>query len=309
MLLPVFKTHELMVLFVSGLLACGSCADPKRSANATIAQLPTTARLPDQSAARRVRCGNVIAADHPAFAAIRKLATSRNEVRVLVYGQSISQQAWWSKTKSWLQLTYPGAQLVMEEHAHGGCAAQCLIGHEAWSIDGSQINRLPQDVFAWHPDLIIFHVTGDHVDYGYIMKAFKLGCAAFDDYRTHDGKDVDAVHCTPEQRALSRSYRAPEVLVQNDFIAARTPVACPDDPTPSTWNCFMNEKVIPENVRQYGYTLQDNFHLWPSYIVSHHIDPLTLLKPDLTHLSEPIGTEVMFAFTVPHLCYGAQREL
>jgi hypothetical protein len=235
------------------------------------------------------------------FAAITKLATTREPVRILVYGQSISQQTWWLKTKTWLRATYPSGNLIMEMHARGGCASQCLIGHEAWFQDGRQYNRLPEDVFAFKPDLIIFHVLGDHVDYGYIMDAFQNGCAAFDHYRTHDGFDISNVHCTPEQRRLAEGYHAPEVLVQNDFITSPIPVQCPRDPTPADWACFMNEKVIPEQVARHGYGLQDNFHEWPRVIAAAQIDARSLLQPDMTHLSDPAGTDLMFERTVLHL--------
>jgi hypothetical protein len=92
--------------------------------------------------------------------------------------------------------------------------------------------------------------------------------------------------------------------VQNDFVAANTPVDCPKDPTPDMWDCFMNDKVIPENVAMYNYSLQDNFHEWPPYIAAHHIDPASLLQPDMTHLTDPAGTDLMFEMTIPHLCYG-----
>lgn len=245
-----------------------------------------------------------VAAAHPPFEAIKRLATTQEEVRILVYGQSISEQAWWSKTKTWLQQTYPGKKLVMEEHARGGCSSQCLIGHEPWSVDGEQYNRLPEDVFAWKPDLIIFHVYGDHVDYGYIMRAFKEGCSAFEDYLTYDDQSVPEVQCTEEQWELQEGYEAPEVLVQNDFVISDEPVECPEDPDTSNWECFMNESVIPELVSENDYTLQDNFHDWPKYIRDHKLDPETLIQDDETHLTEPAGTDVMFNLTIPHLCYA-----
>jgi hypothetical protein len=250
-------------------------------------------------------CGEASNRFHP-FAAIEKLATSREPVRILVYGQSISQQTWWRKTKAWLTATYPSGNLLMEMHARGGCASQCLIGHEAWFQDGRQFNRLPQDVFAFKPDLVIFHVLGDHVDYGYILKALQIGCAAFDDYRTHDGLDIPNVHCTPEQRRLAQGYQAPEVLVQNDFITSPARVVCPADPTPADWACFMNEKIIPAQVALYDYAMQDNFHEWPDLIAAQQIDARTLLQPDMTHLSDPAGTDLMFERTVRHLCYAPE---
>lgn len=248
-------------------------------------------------------CSGVIPAAHSPFEAIEKLATTQDEVRILVYGQSISEQAWWSKTKAWLQQTYPGKKLVMEEHARGGCAAQCLIGRARWFLDGEQYNRLPEDVFAWKPDLIIFHVYGDHVDYGYIMRGFKEGCDAFENYRSSDGAMVPQVRCTPAQRQMSQGYEAPEVLVQSDFMNTAEPKQCPDAPTPADWDCFMNEALIPVQVAEHGYTLQDNFHDWPKYIRDNGLDPEALIQEDDTHLTEPAGTDVMFALTIPHLCY------
>jgi hypothetical protein len=284
-------------MLIAALSACG--AQQPSAAAGVSAPTDHSALHASQS---RVVAPHACATGRP-FAAIKKLATSREPVRILVYGQSISQQTWWLKTKAWLTATYPSGNLSMEMHARGGCASQCLIGHEAWFLDGSQYNRLPSDVFAWKPDLIIFHVLGDHVDYGYIMKAFQLGCAAFDGYRTHDGFDIAQVHCTPEQRRLAEGYAPPELLVQNDFITSEARVGCPADPTPADWACFMNEKVIPEQIARFGYALQDNFHEWPDRIAAAHLDTRTLLQPDMTHLSDPAGTDLMFEQTVPHLCY------
>jgi hypothetical protein len=249
-------------------------------------------------------CGDVVAASHPPFKAIERLATTSDEVRILVYGQSISEQSWWSKTKTWLQEQYPSSNLVMEEHARGGCSAACLVGHEPWFVDNLQYNRLAEDVFSWKPDLVIFHVFGDHVDYGYIMKALTQGCAAFDDYMTWDGMDVSEVHCTPEQENISSGYVTPEVLVQSDHRwAGNYPKTCPADAGPEDWDCFMNVTVIPGHVEQWGYTLQDNWNLWAEAIESENIDPVTLTNgPDDVHLSEA-GNEMMFRMTAPHLCY------
>ena len=290
--------------------ASGARGDVRNSAeNASIdsgigasdaAGLPSTSTLIDSG----VTPCDVELANHPPFDAIRKLATTRDEVRVLVYGQSISEQSWWLKTKRWLEETYPNGKLVMEQHAHGGCPAECLIGSAPWVHDDSQLNRLPQDVFAFRPDLIIFHVFGTDHDYEYVMKALKLGCAAFDDYRTADGKEAPLVKCTPTQRASFAAYRAPEVLVQNDFTnEPKLLKPCPRNITPQNWDCYMNERVIPAQVAKYGYTLQDNFHLWPKHISREGLDLKTLIADDGVHLREPGGTDLMFKMTIPHLCY------
>jgi hypothetical protein len=69
----------------------------------------------------------------------------------------------------------------------------------------------------------------------------------------------------------------------------------------------MNQKIIPEQVALYDYALQDNFHEWPDLIAANQIDARTLLQPDMTHLSDPAGTDLMFERTVRHLCYPPER--
>ncbi len=92
-----------------------------------------------------VTCGDVARdTSHRAFAAIERLATTRDEVRILVYGQSISEQSWWLDVRTWLRAQYPEGTLRMEEHARGGCSAQCLIGREPWDQDGQRHNRVPR---------------------------------------------------------------------------------------------------------------------------------------------------------------------
>jgi hypothetical protein len=41
----------------------------------------------------------------------------RKTVRVLFYGQSITQQAWWKEVERYLRTTYPNANLVIENRA------------------------------------------------------------------------------------------------------------------------------------------------------------------------------------------------
>jgi hypothetical protein len=59
------------------------------------------------------------------------LATStpadRKTVRVLFYGQSITQQAWWKEVEHYLRATYTNANLIVENRAIGGHASQLLV--------------------------------------------------------------------------------------------------------------------------------------------------------------------------------------
>lgn len=77
----------------------------------------------------------------------------RNTVRILVYGQSISQQDWWKEVHADLRRRFPHADLVMENRAIGGFASNVL--------------RRPaeHDLYPFYPDLVIFHVYGGEPDY------------------------------------------------------------------------------------------------------------------------------------------------
>jgi hypothetical protein len=99
-----------------------------------------------------------------------RLATSTpqqpNEVRVLVYGQSISKQAWWLKVKHALQDRYPHAKLVMEN----------------WAIGGFHSPRLRRcaahDLRCFYPDLVIFHDYGPRDDYEAIIRTIRAETTA-----------------------------------------------------------------------------------------------------------------------------------
>jgi hypothetical protein len=93
------------------------------------------------------------------------LATSKareaTEVRILVYGQSISKQVWWLKVKQHLRNTFPHARLVMEN----------------WAIGGFQTTRLLQcaahDARLFYPDLVLFHDYGPQEDYEAIIRVLR----------------------------------------------------------------------------------------------------------------------------------------
>jgi hypothetical protein len=83
------------------------------------------------------------------------------EVRVLVYGQSISKQAWWLKVKHALTKAYPHADLVMENRAIGGFHSTRLVRCAA------------NDVRLFYPDLILFQDYGPREDYEAIIRAMR----------------------------------------------------------------------------------------------------------------------------------------
>lgn len=85
----------------------------------------------------------------------------RNTVRILFYGQSITKQDWWKEVVVDLRQRFPHADLVAENHAIGGFAADRLQ------------RPLAHDVYPFYPDLIIFHDYGGEPDYEKIVTEFR----------------------------------------------------------------------------------------------------------------------------------------
>ena len=92
--------------------------------------------------------------------------THHNTVKVLVYGQSISEQKWWELVRDDLKKRFPDADLVMENRAIGGFASQLLV------------NTVQHDVYTFYPDLVIFHVYGADEQYRQIIGGIRKNTAA-----------------------------------------------------------------------------------------------------------------------------------
>ena len=83
--------------------------------------------------------------------------TERRQVRILFYGQSITQQDWWQEVAKDLKQRFPNADLIVENRALGGFAAPLLI------------RPSEHDLYPFYPDLLIFHVYGGGEDYESII--------------------------------------------------------------------------------------------------------------------------------------------
>jgi hypothetical protein len=98
------------------------------------------------------------------------LATStpehRNRVKVLVYGQSISKQAWSRQVEDDLRARFPHADLVFENRSIGGFVSTRLL------------RTLEHDVVPFYPDLVIFHVYGPEPDYEAVIRAIRTRTTA-----------------------------------------------------------------------------------------------------------------------------------
>lgn len=82
-----------------------------------------------------------------------------NKVRILFYGQSITEQDWSKQVAADLRRRFPHADLEIENRAIGGFASQLLI------------RPAEHDLYPFYPDLLIFHVYGGNNEYEQIIKA------------------------------------------------------------------------------------------------------------------------------------------
>jgi hypothetical protein len=90
----------------------------------------------------------------------------RNKVRILFYGQSITEQDWWKQVAEDLRRRFPNADLDIQNKAVGGFASQIL-------------SRVAEhDIPSFYPDLVIFHVYGANDKYEDILRLIRTRTSA-----------------------------------------------------------------------------------------------------------------------------------
>jgi hypothetical protein len=136
---------------------------------------------------------------------MRLLATStpqkRNRVRILFYGQSITQQEWSKNLGEELRRRFPDAALKIENRAIGGFASQLLV------------KAAEQDLYPFYPDLMIFHVYGSHIEYENLIANVRKRTTAeillATDHSTNPGdltEETDPAKLSPAQWASWFNY-------------------------------------------------------------------------------------------------------
>lgn len=91
---------------------------------------------------------------------------NRNTVRILFYGQSITDQHWTKEVERHLKEKYPHADLQFAKKSIGGFASQLLV------------QTAEVDLYPYYPDLLIFHVYGAHNTYEDIIRRTRERTAA-----------------------------------------------------------------------------------------------------------------------------------
>jgi len=181
---------------------------------------------------------------------MRLLAAStpekRNTVRILFYGQSITEKNWSKLVEDDLRRRFPNANLIVENRALAGFASQMLI------------KTAETDLYPFQPDLLIFHVYGAHDKY------------------------EDIIRRTRERTTAEILMQNDHVTKPADFTEEIDPAKLP--PAGQHWEAFMNHNWLPSIAKRYGCELCDQRTLWKAYLTENKLEPKALLR-DGVHLN------------------------
>jgi len=190
------------------------------------------------------------------------LAASTKEhrcpVKILFYGQSITQQKWTEQVADYIKKQFPNADLTIENRAIGGFASQLLV------------RTAEYDLYPFYPDLLIFHVYGDHNRYEEIINTV-------------------------------RSRTTAEILITSDHVPADADKR--PDFADDRWTTFM-ATFIPQTAEKYNCELVDIHEPWKQYLRSNKLKAQDLLN-DGVHLNDH-GCFLLAEFVKPHLVYKTQ---
>ena len=192
------------------------------------------------------------------------LATStpprRNKVRVLFYGQSITEQEWTKLVADDLRRRFPEADLDIQNRALGGFSSQVLV------------KTAEQDLYPFYPDLLIFHVYGDHRRY-------------------------------EDSLARTRQRTAAEVVLMTDHWGADTDKS--GQLVDSKWGEFMDE-CLHKVAAKYGCEVVEVKQPWAEYLTANHLKAQALLK-DGIHLNDH-GNYLMAELAKRQLLYRPEVQ-
>lgn len=187
---------------------------------------------------------------------------TRNTVRILLYGQSITAGPWGTLLEQHLRKTYPDANLIYERRPLSGFASERLVKTSEF------------DLYPFYADLVIFHDYGNNQDYETMVRKLREQTTAevivqADHLRRSesviDESDPEAVENPRQRNAADRNYR-----------------------------------FLPSLARKYGCGFDGRRDLWKAYLSEHAIEPGQLVKDDV-HPNEHgtyLMTELIKAYLV-----------
>jgi hypothetical protein len=201
------------------------------------------------------------AREHDDVSDVQKIARTLNIIRtssaidhkvlkVLFYGQSITQSGWHKAVVEHWQTQYPNTVFVVQNRALGGFASQALV------------QATEQDIAAFYPDLIIFHVYGDHRAYEKIIRLFRSRTAADIIVQTDHGEVMPEPHCA---EGLHLTLSPPPGCAGHLWYHQRI------------WGDEMSYHKIPAFGKKYGLAVEPQRDWWREYLLSTGTKPADLL--------------------------------
>jgi hypothetical protein len=194
--------------------------------------------------------------------------TNRKVLKVLFYGQSITRSGWHNAVVAHWREKYPNAVFVVENRALGGFASQYLV------------RTTEQDIAAFYPDLIIFHVYGDHGAYEKILRMFRSLTAADVILQTDHG---DGLPDPPCAEGLQLSLHATPGCAGVLWVHQKV------------WHDEMSYHKIPAFAKKYGMAVEPQRTWWRGYLLQKQVDPQSMLMSDGLHPNER-GNELIAEF-------------
>lgn len=203
--------------------------------------------------------------------AMTLMATStpqqRNKVKVLFYGQSITEQTWSKQVGEDLKKRFPNADLEIANKAIGGFASQRLV------------KVAEHDLYPWYPDLVIFHVYGANNTYEEIIKNIRT--------RTTAEVLLQKDHVGAKLPPTIKNWDEAKELEKQD--------------KGMWWDYMMNYVFIPDIAKKHGCGVADVRTPWVKYLADNQLDTRALLKDDI-HLNDA-GCNVMAGIVSQYLVH------
>ncbi len=182
-------------------------------------------------------------------------------VRILFYGQSITEQGWWLQTVDHLRRSYPNAVLQVENRAIGGHTSDRLL------------RTAEADLYPYQPDLVIFHVYGSHRQYESLIESIRK--------RTTSDVLIATDHITNDSQVGEDTNRARLTFCTWLY---RLKLGSSEPDRLANWAAWMNHVFLPGIADKYGARLADVRSAWKAYLQSHHLKAKQLLVDDI-HLN------------------------
>jgi hypothetical protein len=136
-------------------------------------------------------------------------SSNRKPVKILVYGQSISEQVWWKDVSAFVTNRFPLAHVSFINKSIGGFSAERLK------------LMVENDVVSFYPDLVLFHDYGNEADYETIIQMIRrkttAEIAVQTDHMADQNQEWHDRHCDVWLPSICTKYGLALVDVRNSW--------------------------------------------------------------------------------------------